>query len=132
MRTRRLAVLAGDGVGPEVIAQGLRVLKSVEELIPGDRYELQEFSVGAGEFLRSGDPLPPATLERIGQSDAVLLGAMGLPDVRRANGVEMAPQIDLREHFDLYAGIRPIFLFHTADSPLKSRGAGEIDFVIVR
>src|SRR5439155_14264800 len=56
----------------------------------------------------------------------------GLPDVRRANGVEMAPQIDLREHFDLYAGIRPIFLFHTADSPLKSRGAGEIDFVIVR
>ncbi len=132
MRTLRIAVLAGDGIGPEVIAEGVRVLRSVERLAPGDRYELLEFSVGAEEFLRSGNPLPPETLKRIGECDAVLLGAMGLPDVRRANGVEMAPQLDLREHFDLYAGIRPIFLFHSDDSPLKAQKEGAIDFVIVR
>ena len=132
MRTRTIAVLAGDGIGPEVVAQGLRVLGAVEELLPGDSFVLQEFSVGAQEFLRSGDPLPPDTLRRIGQCDAVLLGAMGLPDVRRPNGVEMAPQLDLREHFQLYAGIRPIYLFHAADSPLKACRAGDIDFVIVR
>jgi len=132
MKTRRIAVLAGDGIGPEVIAEGVRVLRAVERLVPGDRFELHEFSVGAGEFLRSGDPLPAETLKRIQQCDAVLLGAMGLPDVRRANGVEMAPQLDLREHFDLYAGIRPIFLFHDDDSPLKAQQAGAIDLVIVR
>ena len=132
MSQRRIAVLAGDGIGPEVIAEGVRVLRTVEQLVPGDTYDLPEFSVGAGEFLRSGDPLPPETLKQIGNCDAVLLGAMGLPDVRRANGVEMAPQLDLREHFDLYAGVRPIFLFHEDDSPLKGQKAGGIDFVIVR
>lgn len=132
MSAFRIAVLAGDGIGPEVIAEGVRVLRAVERLAPGNCYELQEFSVGAGEFLRSGDPLPPETLDRIAECDAVLLGAMGLPDVRWANGVEMAPQLDLREHFDLYAGIRPVFLFHEDDSPLKPHKAGAVDFVIVR
>ena len=132
MKPRRIAVLAGDGIGPEVIAEGVRVLRAAEQLVPGQPYDLAEFSVGAGEFLRSGDPLPPETLARIGQCDAVLLGAMGLPDVRRPNGVEMAPQLDLREHFDLYAGVRPIFLFHPDDSPLRPEKAGAIDMVIVR
>ena len=132
MRTLEIAVLAGDGIGPEVIAEGVRVLREVERLVPGDRYSLHEFSVGAGEFLRSGDALPPPTLDRIAECDAVLLGAMGLPDVRSARGVELAPQLDLREHFDLYAGIRPIFLFHVDDSPLKAHRQTGIDMVIVR
>ena len=132
MKTFQLAVLPGDGIGPEVIAEGLKVLRSVQELTPMPKFTLQEFSVGAGEYLRSGDPLPPETLKRIGECEAVLLGAMGLPDVRRPNGVEMAPQLDLREHFDLYTGLRPIYLFHVDDTPLKGRSAGEIDFVIVR
>jgi 3-isopropylmalate dehydrogenase len=132
MKTLRIAVLAGDGIGPEVIAQGVRALRAAEQMISGDCFELQEFSVGAGEYLRSGDPLPTDTLQGIGECDAVLLGAMGLPDVRRQSGVEMAPQLDLREHFELYAGIRPIFLFHGLDSPLKAREAGAIDLVIVR
>jgi 3-isopropylmalate dehydrogenase len=66
------------------------------------------------------------------QADAVLLGAMGLPDVRWPDGREMTPQIDLREQLDLYAGIRPIRLYHPADSPLKGRTAGDIDCVVVR
>lgn len=132
MEIFKIAVLPGDGIGAEVVAEGLKVLAAVRKRIPAIQLELREFAVGAAEYLRNGDPLSPATLQQIGQCHAVLLGAMGLPDVRRPNGVEMAPQLDLRENFDLYAGLRPIYLYHAEDTPLKGRAAGEIDFVIVR
>lgn len=80
--------------------------------------------------------LPEATLSRIREADAILLGAMGLPDVRRPNGVELTPQIDLREKLDLYNGVRPIRLYHASHSPLYGYGTvgsgRPIDFVIVR
>lgn len=91
-----------------------------------------EHSVGAGEFLRSGNPLPDEAFDACRESDAVLLGAMGLPGVRWPDGREMTPQIDLRERLELYAGPRPIYLYSADDSPLKGYQAGEIDFVIVR
>ncbi len=128
---KRIAVLPGDGIGPDVTAEGLRILRAVEPSLDM-RFDLEEYSVGAGEFLHSGDPLPPATLERVKQCDAILLGAMGLPDVRRPNGVEIAPQIDLREEMELYCGLRPVHLYHANDTPLKGYGPGEIDFAIVR
>ncbi len=127
-----LAVLPGDGIGPEVTAAALSVLRVVESRLTSVSFETVEHSVGAGEFLRSGDPLPPSAFEACERADAVLLGAMGLPSVRWPNGKEITPQIDLRERLDLYAGIRPIYLFHGEDSPLKGYEAGEIDFVIVR
>lgn len=127
-----IAVLPGDGIGPDVVAESLKVLKAVEENLPGLRFELQEYSVGAGEYLRNGNPLPPATLQRIKQHHAILLGAMGLPHVRWPEGTEMAPQIDIREKLDLYCGLRPIRLYHETHTPLKKYKAGEIDFVIVR
>src|ERR1700732_230052 len=73
----RIAVLPGDGIGPEVIAEAVKVLRAVEKRLDGVSFELEEFSVGAGEYLRSGDPMPPATFERCKDSDAILLGAMG-------------------------------------------------------
>ena len=94
-----------------------------------------EHAVGAGEFLRGGDPLPGATLEKMKEADAILLGAMGLPSVRWPNGVEMTPQIDIREKLDLYNGVRPIHLYHELHTPLKGYGAAgqrTIDFVIIR
>ena len=127
-----IAVLPGDGVGGEVVSSALEVLRAVESRLTGVSFETEEYSVGAAEFQRSGDPLPPAAFEACRQADAVLLGAMGLPNVRWPNGKEITPQIDLRERLDLYAGIRPIYLFHEHDSPLKGYTAGEIDFVIVR
>ncbi|MBM3856219.1 MAG: isocitrate/isopropylmalate dehydrogenase family protein [Verrucomicrobia bacterium] len=136
MTSYRIAVLPGDGIGPEVVAEGCRVLRAVETLLPAARYALVEYSVGAGEYLRNGDPLPSATLAQIRGADAILLGAMGLPEVRWPNGVEMTPQIDLREQLDLYNGVRPIRLYHPAHSPLHGYGANgsgrRIDFVIVR
>jgi 3-isopropylmalate dehydrogenase len=132
--TFHIAVLPGDGIGVDVTREAVRVLRAVESRLAGVRFALQEHSVGAGEFLRGGDPLPAAALDACARADAVLLGAMGLPSVRWPDGREMTPQIDLREKLDLYAGPRPIRLYHGNDTPLKGYGSGgrTIDFVIVR
>ena len=125
-------MLPGDGIGPEVTAESLKILRIVEGRLANVRFELEEFSVGAGEYLRSGDPLPSGTIERVKDFDATLLGAMGLPSVRWPNGTEMAPQLDVREQLELYAGHRPIRLYQELHSPLKGYGTADIDFVIVR
>jgi len=132
VKTCRIAVLPGDGIGPEVVAEALKVLGAAESALGDFHLEFREYSAGAAEYLRCGDPLPPATLEEIKKYDAILLGAMGLPDVRWPSGVEMVPQIELRERLDLYCGVRPIFLYHESHCPLKGLGPGEIDFVIIR
>lgn len=133
-RSYHLAILPGDGIGPEVVNASLAVLRAVESRLNGVTFATEELSVGAGEYLKNGDPLPPATLEKMKQADAILLGAMGLPSVRWPNGVEMTPQVDIREKLDLFNGVRPIKLYHESHSPLKGYGgAGRpIDFVIIR
>lgn len=131
-RAFQIAVLPGDGIGPEVTAAAVTVLQVVVGKIPGLSLTFEEHAVGAGEFLKSGNPLPESAFEACRQSDAVLLGAMGLPGVRWPDGREMTPQIDLRERLDLYAGPRPIYLYSADDSPLKNYQAGDIDFTIIR
>jgi 3-isopropylmalate dehydrogenase len=132
VKTFRIALLPGDGVGPDVVAAAVRVLDAVLGDDARCRLAYEELPVGAGEYLRSGDPLPAATFDRLREFDAILLGAMGLPGVRWPSGIEMTPQIDLRERLDLYCGLRPIYLFHALDSPLRDRTAGSIDFMLVR
>ena len=132
MKTFRIALLPGDGVGPDVLAAAVRVLDAVIAQDARCRLAYEELPVGAGEYLRSGDPLPAASFDRLREFDAILLGAMGLPGVRWPSGIEMTPQIDLRERLDLYCGLRPIYLFHALDSPLRDRTAGSIDFMLVR
>jgi 3-isopropylmalate dehydrogenase len=127
-----IAVLPGDGIGPEVIGAALTVLKALEGRWSKVRLAFQEHVVGAAEYLRHGDPLPAEAFAACRRADAVLLGAMGLPSVRWPDGLELTPQLDLRERLDLYAGLRPIRLYHAQDTPLKRYGAGEIDMVIVR
>jgi 3-isopropylmalate dehydrogenase len=131
-RHLKIVLLPGDGVGPEVTEEGVRVLREIESLIENLAFSLEELLVGAGEFLRSGDPLSATVLSKCRAADAVLLGGMGLPDVRWPDGKEITPQIDLREQLQLYSGVRPIYLFNSSDTPLKNKRAGEIDFVIVR
>jgi 3-isopropylmalate dehydrogenase len=130
--TLHIAVLPGDGIGPEVIAAAVRVLRAIEPTMVGLRLELTEHPAGADEFRHHGDPLPPQTLAACRAADAVLLGAMGLPQIRWPDGREMTPQIDLREQLDLFCGLRPIRLYHSADTPLKNLHAGQIDLLIVR
>lgn len=125
MVKKQIAVLPGDGIGPEVTAAGVAVLRA----LPGLDFEFLEMPCGAGEYLRNGDPLPKETIEICRQADAILLGAAGLPNVRWADGREMAPQIDIREIFGLYAGVRPTKLYNPAHSPLKHP---VIDYVLIR
>jgi 3-isopropylmalate dehydrogenase len=131
MRTFQIAVLEGDGIGPEVVAEGLRVLRAAGHKFDL-RFDCEHVSIGANEYLRNGDPLPQSALDSCAQADAILLGAAGLPHVRWPDGREMAPQIDLREHFGLFAGVRPILLINPVHSPLRKYKAGEIDLVIYR
>src|SRR6476646_4107776 len=132
MPTFHIAVLPGDGIGPDVIAEGVRVLRAVESTLTGVRFDLREHPAGAAEYLRNGDPLPASTMAACRAADAILLGAMGLPDVRWPDGKEMAPQLDLREELELYAGVRPIRLYHPAHSPLRPERSAGTNFVIYR
>jgi 3-isopropylmalate dehydrogenase len=127
-----VAVLGGDGIGPEVTQHAVRLLKEIGPHLKDVTLNLQEHSVGVGEYKNSGNALPDSTFQACEQSDAILLGAMGLPNLRYPDGTEIAPQLDLRERLDLYGGVRPIRLFHSDDTPLKNHGAGDIDFVLVR
>ena len=75
MRHLRIALLGGDGIGPEVVSEAVRCLRALDSI----EFEFGELSVGAGEYLQSGNPLPDATFDRLKTFDAILLGAMGLP-----------------------------------------------------
>jgi len=130
--TFQIAVLPGDGIGHEVMAEAIRVLQAAVSNRVTIRLQLQEVPAGAEEYLQRGNPLPADTLALCEAADAILLGAMGLPEVRWPDGREVAPQIDLREQLDLYCGLRPLRLYHSADTPLKKLQAGEIDLLIVR
>jgi 3-isopropylmalate dehydrogenase len=127
-----IAVLPGDGIGPDVTEEALKSLRAVERRLKSFHLDFTEYPAGAGEYLKSGNPLPDSTMDASRAADAILLGAMGLPGVRWPSGTEMTPQLDLREQLDLYAGVRPIRLYHAQHSPLHGYKAGEIDFVIFR
>ncbi|MGC6456435.1 MAG: isocitrate/isopropylmalate dehydrogenase family protein [Coraliomargaritaceae bacterium] len=129
----KILLLPGDGIGSEVTDEAQRVLEAISSKHSALSLSFTTQSVGAGEYLKSGNPLPESAMEACREADAVLLGAMGLPHVRWSDGREMTPQIDLRERLDLFAGLRPIKLFHSDDSVLKGYGANKpIDFLIVR
>ncbi|WP_189295914.1 3-isopropylmalate dehydrogenase [Streptomyces albospinus] len=126
-RSIRLAVIPGDGIGQEVVAQGLKVLTAV---LPQDvKLETQEYDLGAQRWHRTGETLPDAELESLKQHDAILLGAIGDPSV--PSGVlERGLLLKLRFAFDHFVNLRPSKLFPNTESPLAGRP--DIDFVVVR
>lgn len=126
-----IAVLPGDGIGVEVTRSGLALLQAVAPLI-GRQFALDTLPAGAQHYLDSGSALPEETLKVCEKADAILFGAMGLPHVRGADGTEIIPQLDLRFHFDLYAGVRPIRTFAGLPIPLSNPLATNIDLVLVR
>lgn len=131
-KTFKIVVLGGDGIGPEVTSEAVKLLMDIEPLLDNVNFDILEQPAGVGEYQRSGNALPDSAFEACRNSDAVLLGAMGLPNVRYPDGREIAPQLDLREQLGLYGGVRPIRLYNQNDTPLKGYDAGEIDFVLVR
>ena len=127
-----VAVLAGDGIGIEVMEAAIAVLEALEHRTPGLRLKFRHMPAGAGHYRETGEALPEETLRVADLADAILFGAMGLPDVRGADGTEIIPQLDLRFHFGLYAGVRPCRRLKGTPSPLADPRADDVDFVIVR
>ncbi|TDC62539.1 3-isopropylmalate dehydrogenase [Streptomyces hainanensis] len=126
-RSIDLAVIPGDGIGPEVVDQGLKVLSAV---LPGDvKLETTRYDLGATRWHATGETLPEAELERLKGHDAILLGAVGDPTV--PSGVlERGLLLKLRFAFDHYVNLRPSKLFPNTPTPLAGRP--DIDFVVVR
>jgi len=126
----QIAVLPGDGVGPEVVAESVKVLQALSTAFPSLKLSFQEHPAGANCYLQQGTDLPDATLEACREADAVLFGSAGDPNVRFKDGTEIAPQLTLRFLLDLYAGIRPIRTFPGV--PALLAGNPPIDYVIIR
>jgi len=126
----RIAVISGDGIGPEVVREGLKVLEAAAK--PTNlKYELTEFDWGGERYLKTGEVRPEDGLEQLRQFDAVYLGAVGHPDVP-VGLVERKLLLDIRFGLDQYVNLRPIKLYPGVWTPIKDKGPEEIDFVVVR
>lgn len=126
----RIAVIAGDGIGPEVVAQGLRVVRAAADRF-GFEVEIVEYPYGTDHWLKTEEILPDEPFEAIRNSDAILLGAIG--DPRAPVGlIERGIIGKLRWDLDLYVNLRPIKLLDERFCPLKGKGPADVDMVIVR
>ncbi len=128
-RTYKIAVVHGDGIGPEVCQAAVDVLKSS---IASDALEFLEYPAGAQHFLSSGDSFPASSFDGCRNADAILHGAAGIPGIVHADGTEAGLDftLTLRFKLDLFANVRPIKLYPGVPSPLRDPGV--IDYVIVR
>lgn len=121
----KIAVLAGDGIGQEVMVEGLKVLRTVR-----DDVETTDFDLGARRYLRNGELLTDADLDALKEHDAILLGAIGDPERVPAGVLERGLLLPLRFKLDHYVNLRPSRLYPSSVSPLAN--PGDIDFVVVR
>ena len=126
----RIAVIGGDGTGPEVAAEGVKVLKAVAK-VEGIELDLTDLDWGGDRYLKTGEALPADGLNQLRRFDAILLGAVGHPDV--APGIlERKLLLDVRFGLDQYINLRPVKLFPGVETPLKDKGPADIDFIVVR
>jgi len=130
-RAFQLAVMPGEGIGLEVMEAGRAVLAAVERRF-GLALTQDTIPGGAHHYRETGAILPPDGLARAGAADAILFGAMGWPDIRLPDGTEIAPQLDMRVAFELFAGVRPIRAIPGVPGALADPRAARIDLMIVR
>ena len=125
-----IAVIPGDGTGPEVINEGKKVLKTV-----GDKhnisFEFTDFNFGGDRYLKTGETLPDSAISEFKKFKAIYLGAIGHPDVQ-PGVLEVGILLKLRFSLDQYINLRPVKLYPGVDCPLKDKGPEDIDFVVVR
>jgi 3-isopropylmalate dehydrogenase len=133
MKSYRIVVIPGDGIGPEIVDAALAVLDKIQELAEDFLLSYDFRQAGAGYYREHGENISAETLDAIRRSDATMKGPVGLPGVRQPDGTEAGLLGGtLRMGFDLYANVRPIKLFPKAATPLRDKAPGSIDYVIVR
>ncbi len=126
----KIAVIGGDGTGPEVTAEAEKVLAAAAKSC-GFTYESTRFDFGGDRYLRTGEVLPESAVRDLRGFDAILLGAIGHPDVKPGI-LEKGILLHLRFELDLYINLRPVKLYPGVETPLKDKGPEHIDFVVVR
>jgi 3-isopropylmalate dehydrogenase len=127
-----IAVIAGDGIGHEVMAPALEILRKVAGETPDLGLRFTEVPAGAELYRETGTALPESTVRVCREADAILLGACGLPHIRYPDNTEIMPQVELRFIFDLYAGVRPCRLIPGVPSPIVGAAERGIDLVVIR
>jgi 3-isopropylmalate dehydrogenase len=126
----KIAVMPGDGTGPEVTAEAVKVLKAAADKF-NFKVELHEFDFGGERYMRTGETLPDSAIDELRKFDAILLGAIGHPDV--APGIlEKGILLKARFELDQYINLRPVKLYPGVQTPIKDKGPDEIDFTVVR
>jgi len=130
MTTYNIAIMPGDGTGPEVTVEAVKVLKAAADKF-GFKVELTEFDFGGERYKKTGETLPDSGVEELRKFDAILLGAIGHPDV--APGIlEKGILLKARFALDQYINLRPVKLYPGVETPIKDKGPDDIDFVVVR
>jgi 3-isopropylmalate dehydrogenase len=126
----RVAVIPGDGTGPEVTAEAVKALEAADAAFDL-KLEFEEYELGGGRYLRTGETLPDSVLNELRQVDAILFGAIGHPDVQ-PGVLERGIILRLRAELDQYINLRPVELYPGVATPIRDKTAEEIDFLIVR
>jgi 3-isopropylmalate dehydrogenase len=125
-----VALLPGDGTGPEVLAEGIKVVQAACQKF-GFTMKFTEYDLGGERYKRTGEVLPDSVVSELRQHDAIFLGAIGHPDVKPGI-LEKGILLRLRFELDQYINLRPVKLYEGVDTPLKNKGPKEIDFIVVR
>ncbi len=129
-KTYHIAVIPGDGAGPEVVAEGIKVLQEASKRF-GFKLDLNYFDFGGDRFLKTGEILPATAVDDLRKYDAIYLGAIGHPDVKPGI-LEKGILLKLRFELDQYINLRPVKLYPGVECPLKDKKPEDIDFVVVR
>ncbi len=125
-----IALIPGDGTGPEVLTEGVKVLEAVSAKC-GFKLNFTRYTLGGDHYFKTGEILSEETLQSIAQKDAIYLGAIGHPDVKPGI-LEKGILLKLRFDLDQYINLRPVKLYEGVETPLKDKGPDDIDFVVVR
>ncbi len=129
-KTYRIAVIPGDGTGPEVVREGEKALAAAAERF-GFKLDMTEFDFGGDRYLKTGEVLPDNAAEALRQFDAIYLGAIGHPDVKPGI-LEKGILLRLRFELDQYINLRPVRLYPGVETPLRDKGPEHIDYVVIR
>src|SRR5947207_2104515 len=130
-KTLKIAVYPGDGIGPEVTAEAVKVLSRVQELDGSFKLDLAQLPWGVEYYKQHGDVVPENFIDVLRPFDAILLGAVGWP-AKVPDHITLAPLVRIRQTFDQYACVRPVKLLPGVRSPLAGKGPEHIDFVVLR
>ena len=125
----KIAVIPGDGTGPEVVREGLKVLEALGNA--NLKFAFTHYDLGGERYLKTGEVLPDSVLDELRRFDAIYLGAIGHPDVKPGI-LEKGLLLRLRFELDLYINLRPVKLYPGVETPLKDKKPEDIDFVVVR